>query len=231
METPYAVYTIACDEGIDISKYLTGKETAEVRDLMVQLRSASQTKSSSGTVPRKRKCAAKSKNVVIKIAGLEIDGIPGLKPMHATEAKQMAEKVYPMLYIFENSVRDIIERVLTASYGSDWWDIAVTKKVQEVASQRKDAQSKDQWHGARGQREIDYVDLSHLWLIVKHKWDLFKDLFPSQAWIESLITSEMNVSRRPIAHMNPISSSDVENVEAAFRKWVRQLQGVASSIP
>jgi hypothetical protein len=30
----------------------------------------------------------------------------------------------------------------------------------------------------------------------------------------------MNVSRRPLAHMNPLSVDDVTNVEVASRKWV-----------
>ena len=33
MSTPHAVYTIAHDEGMDISKYLSAEETAEVRGL------------------------------------------------------------------------------------------------------------------------------------------------------------------------------------------------------
>jgi hypothetical protein len=49
--------------------------------------------------------------------------------------------------------------------------------------------------------------------------------------VETLITSDMNVSRRVLAHMNPLAADDVKNIEAAFRKWVRQLQAVASLIP
>jgi hypothetical protein len=31
-----------------------------------------------------------------------------------------------------------------------------------------------------------------------------KALFPNQAWVETLITNDMNVSRRPLAHMHPL---------------------------
>jgi hypothetical protein len=41
----------------------------------------------------------------------------------------------------------------------------------------------------------------------------------------------MNVSRRPLAHMNPLSVDDVTDVEVAFRKWVKQLRAVENLIP
>jgi hypothetical protein len=42
-------------------------------------------------------------------------------------------------------------------------------------------------------------------MVSKHQWKHFKALFPNQAWVETLITNDMNVSRRPLAHMNPLS--------------------------
>jgi hypothetical protein len=34
----------------------------------------------------------------------------------------------------------------------------------------------------------------------------------------------MNVSRRPLAHMNPLGADDIANIKAAFRKWTKLLQ-------
>jgi hypothetical protein len=96
---------------------------------------------------------------------------------------------------------------------------------------RKADEKNDPWHGRRGTREIDYVFLVDLWAIIKHQWKRFKALFPNQAWVETLITNDMNVSRRPLAHMNPLSVDDVTNVEVAFRKWVKQLRAVENLIP
>ena len=54
-------------------------------------------------------CATKS--VSVTIAGLDLTriNIPALKKSHAASAKTMSERVYPLVYIFENSVRDLIE--------------------------------------------------------------------------------------------------------------------------
>jgi hypothetical protein len=230
MSTEQAHYTIAHENGIDIAKYLSPDETAEVRNLVAQLprRSAGVPQANGGRSPS---AATKRKPALVTIAGVNVEKIPGLSASHASEAKQMAEKVYPMIYVFENSVRDVVERVLSAAIGSDWWSKAVPPKVKKRAADHKASEKKEPWHGRRGAREIDYVYLSDLWLIIKHQWTHFKNLFPSQAWVESLITSDMNVSRRPIAHMNPLAADDVSNLEAAFRKWVKQLKAVSKDLP
>jgi hypothetical protein len=228
MSTEHAVYTIAFEHGIDIAKELDAEETAEVRRLVSALRS-------NGTVKPEPKGPMKppkvTKTVKVTIAGVDVGTIPALKPQHASEAKVMAEKVYPTVYIFENSVRDLIERVLQAQFGANWWTTAIPGTIQKTAAKHKADEKNDPWHGRRGTREIDYVFLVDLWAIIKHQWKHFKALFPNQAWVETLISNDMNVSRRPLAHMNPLSVDDVTNVEVAFRKWVKQLRAVENLIP
>lgn len=133
--------------------------------------------------------------------------------------------------VFENSVRDLIQMVLENALGPNWWTVGVPKKVQETAKKHKAAQAKDPWHSSTGRREIDYIFLNELWAIIKARWVIFKTLFPSQAWVEVLITSDMNVSRRVLAHMNPLHPDDTRNIEAAFRKWTKQLQAVKHKLP
>jgi Swt1-like HEPN len=230
MSTEHAVYTIAFENEIDIAKELDGDDTAEVRRLVSGLR----TNGSPGPPATTKRATTKGggpKTVKVSIAGVIVGSIPALKAGHAAEAKQMSEKVYPTLYIFENSVRDLIERVLEKEFGKSWWTTAIPGIVQATAAKHKADEKKDPWHGRRGAREIDYVFVNDLWAIIKHQWKYFKPFFPNQAWVETLITSDMNVSRRVLAHMNPLAADDVKNIEAAFRKWVRQLQAVASLIP
>ncbi len=230
MSTEDAVYTIAVDNGIDISKLLPEDDTARVRAIMAQLRSASQPNmSSTGKAKKARKSGGQMPQT--QMAGIDIKGIPGLSPAHVAAAKRIAESAYPKLYLFENSLRGLIELVLSDHFGPDWWTKSVPAKVKNNASTRKQSEIKDAWHDRRGAREIDYVDLLDLWAIVNHQWSYFKGLFPTKPWIESLIASDMNISRRQVAHMNPIAADDVKNVEAAFRKWIRQLRGVSQQIP
>jgi CRISPR/Cas system CSM-associated protein Csm3 (group 7 of RAMP superfamily) len=153
-----------------------------------------------------------------------------MSAVHAREAEKMA-KVYAAMYVFENSLRDIIEGVLRREFGDDWWTKGVSSKIQPTYAERKAVEANDPWHGKRGNRPIDYLDLPQLVKIIKPKWPLFERIFPSQAWIESLVNHDMNVSRRPVAHMNPLSDDDIKNVENALRKYERVLKANAAEIP
>lgn len=228
MSTPDAVYTIAHENGIDVSKHLSAEETKEIRGLVASLGTQ---RNDSPQRPVRPKAHATKKDVKVKIGTVDVGKIPALKESHAHDAKRMSERVYPTLYVFENSVRDLIEAVLRAKLGKDWWAEGVPRKVQETAAKHKASEAEDPWHGTRGGREIDYVFLNDLCSIVKHNWGDFQNLFPDQAWIQTLITRDMNVSRRVLAHMTPISADDIKGIEAAFRKWVKQLQAVEDQIP
>ena len=230
MSTEQAVYTLAHENGIDLSKHLGREETADVRSLVAQLRSGSSLPASPNG--KTKAATAVRKPVAISIAGLKLGEIPGLKASHAKEAKAMAERVYPTMYLFENSVRDLIASVLYSKYGNDWWNVAVPSGVRETAAQFKRDEKKDTWHGKRGRRDIDYLLLTQLWKIIKHKWKDFEALFPQgQAWVQSLIENDMNVSRRVIAHMNPLEENDIKDLESSFRKWVKHLKAVEDKMP
>jgi hypothetical protein len=234
MSTELATYTIAHENELDISKYLDQEMTREVRGLVSELRSGRRGDGDDGPLRRSRqgqKKRATRKEVKIKFAGVDVGKIPALKQSHAEDAKRMAERVYPMLYLFENSVRDLIELVLKDAFGKDWWTTAVPADVQKTATRHKEAEKKDPWHGARSAREIDYVFLNELWAIVKHQWKYFKSLMPDQAWVQTIITRDMNVSRRILAHMSPLAADDVRNIEAAFSKWVKQLRAAEDKLP
>lgn len=223
-----ALFVLAHENNLKLSRYLTAEQIAEVRSLVQGSPTTPRSVTANGS-PGRRRTAPKP--VVVTIAGMNVEKLPGMTAAHANEAKMMAEKVYPTVYVFENSVRDLIERVLKAQFGDDWWTKAVPGKVQTTARDHKEAEKKDLWHSQRGGREIDYVFLNDLWAIIKHQWKHFKDLFPSQPWAESLITSDMNVSRRVLAHMTPLDADDVKNLEAAFRKWAKQLKAKEDLIP
>ena len=231
MSTEQAVYTIAHDNKIDIGKHLSKPEVTEVRELLAQLKAASPAPAATSSAKPARQRANAPKPAIVTISGVNVQAIPGLTAAHAAEAKVMAEKVYPMVYVFENSARDLVERVLSKAVGADWWSKAVPGGAQEKYRKRKADEAKEPWHGRRGAREIDYVDLEDLWRIINHKWPLFAPLFPSKPWVETLIVHDMNVSRRPLAHMNPLATDDIANMENAFRKWAKQLKAVEGQIP
>lgn len=225
-----AINTLAYQNGLRLSKYLSEEETAEVRGLISQSRgrtlAAPVTPVKNGTRP------SGPREVLVTIAGMKVERVPGMTATHANEAKAMAEKVYPALYVFENSARDLITKVLKNGVGDNWWDNVVPHKIKEKAARRKRDEAKDPWHGKRGAALIDYLDLTDLPSIVSapQAWPHFKAILSRAAWFQELV-NELNVSRRVAAHMNPLAADDVKNVEAAFRKWAKVLNAKADLIP
>ena len=224
-----ALFVIAHENRIRLQDYMTPEQIADVRSLVQGAPAAAAPAKANGSRPTR---TSKPKAVTVTIANVDVGEIPGLKASHAKEAKAMGERVYPTMYLFENSVRDVIELVLKGKYGSAWWTAAVPVKVREQAEQFARDEKKDTWHSKRGRRQIDYLQLPQLWKIIHAKWKDFEPLFPQgQAWVQSMIENDMNVSRRVIAHMNPLEADDIASLEASFRKWVKHLKAVADKLP
>jgi hypothetical protein len=230
MTTEQAYYTFAHEAGLDLSRYLPPETVVEVRGLVRDLKTAAAGSSTNGG--RRSKAARARKQTVVTIGGVNVEKLPGMTAPHTADAKRMAEKAYPALYVFENSARDVIARVLEAAHGPNWWTKAVPKKVREKAEETRKAEEKDAWHGTiRGAREIDYVLLTDLAKIVRARWSDFEGIFPRPSWFEELVSGDMNVPRRVIAHMHPLATDDVRAIETAFRKWAKQLKANADKLP
>jgi hypothetical protein len=175
---------------------------------------------------------SKPKPVLVTITGVKVEQLPGMSATTAKEAKAMSEKVYPTIYVFENSARELIAKILEAQFGPAWWEKTVPRKVREAAQNRKDGEADDPWHGSRGASMIDYTQLSDLPKIVgaNDAWPHFEPIFGRKSFFEELV-NDINVSRRVAAHMNPVSEEDVKHIEAAFRKWAKTLQAKNDLIP
>jgi hypothetical protein len=232
MSTAEAVYTIAFEEGVDISAYLSPEETEGIRQLIAQLRATAPPSSPKQEDSRAIKRRAVPKPALVSIGGVNVERLPGMTAATAKEAKIMAEKVYPTIYVFENSARELISVVLETAIGAEWWQEVVPRKVREKAQKHKDGEADDPWHGRRGSSMIDYTLLSDLPQIVgaNKAWPHFEPIFSRKSFFEELI-NDINVSRRVVAHMNPVSSEDVKHIEAAFRKWSGTLKAKRHLIP
>lgn len=220
-----AVAVIGHRNGVDVSRFLDPEALARVSGYVSQLNQGPAGRRARGGLP------AASKQVVVQVGGVNVETVPGMTAVHAKEARVMAEKVYPLLYVFENSARDIITGVLTAGEGADWWAKLVPGPIQKEAAKRMRKEGREAWHSKRSADPIQYVDLPHLAAIVREPaaWRHFAALFPRQTWFDSVV-DDMNVSRRVVAHMNPLSSDDIKSVENGFRKWVKQLQAKAADL-
>ncbi|MBZ9571793.1 hypothetical protein KJA15_00405 [Patescibacteria group bacterium] len=147
------------------------------------------------------------------------------------DAVKMAGKAYLVLYIFENSIRNFINKVLEKEFGSDWWPTKMnTKKLSEIMTRVKERMKEEKrraWHGKRGDHPIYYSDFGDLILILKSHNRIFNKYLKNQRrkteWLLSKL-DETIPSRRIIAHHNPLSDRDLSRVEGNLMDWTKQLK-------
>jgi hypothetical protein len=125
--------------------------------------SAKETPFSGGTSSAPSKGGARTPVVrEVNIANFKMPRA-SLTQKHVTEAEQMA-KVYPVLYVLENSVRGFIDGHLTKAYGANWFDDPriVPKDVRANVDRVRSAEAVNRAHTSRNVRPIYYTMLGEL---------------------------------------------------------------------
>ncbi len=223
MSTEDAVYVIAHDNDLDISKYLTADDVARIRAIRPAISGAQAAAAPPATRPSRRRDVAVTIGKSLPIRD------PVLPEQIINEARLMAEQVYPRLYLLENSAREVIRRVMAGALGKDWWKSAPAR-VRGTVEKRKAAEKKQPWHGKRGAHEIFYTDIDDLKSIVNSNWKLFENVFPSFNWFSHQI-DVVSPSRNISSHHNPLHPDDIKRIEVYFSDWLKQINAVKDNIP
>ncbi|MEX2645048.1 MAG: Swt1 family HEPN domain-containing protein [Gaiellaceae bacterium] len=223
-----AIYTLAYEHGLTLSKYLTREEVAEIRALVAQSPRPAPTPAAPAVVARARNGPSPQRSGEIALNKIRIPG-GVLSDRHRRDAEQMATKVYPLLYAFENSAREFIDGHLTAAYGENWYDDPkiVSTEVRATVERNRRADSENRTHRARNARPIYYTTFGELVLIVQSEkgCKVFKrPLFPRPTWFPELVKPSEH-TRNIVAHMNPIKPHDLRRLEVDFEDWLNQIKG------
>lgn len=188
--------------------------------------SLSNYKTSTSLPPRNRGNSKKGiteQTVTISSIGNIQDHV--ISPQIVKEAQKMAN-VYPIIYVFENSVRIVIKKIMESKYGKDWWKKArIPTKINEKIKIRKKDEDKNRWHGKRGSHEIFYTDIEELVSIIENNWDIFGPHLPKQHIVKAIIEI-IATSRNVIAHNNPLSTDDILSLKLNYKKWNNQVKGI-----
>jgi len=136
--------------------------------------------------------------------------------------KKLAEvaamiKVYPVLYGLENSIRELIKRVMSDKFGKDWWDTQLTtsklRGVRDTANGRMTQEkTKHSWHQRRGSHPIDYVQFD----------DLEKILRAKKASISPAHHSRLGMVASPVPRNSSVTPCRVPHESARFRQHERR---------
>lgn len=223
MSTEEATYLIAHKEGLDLAKYLDTATVSNIRDILNPA-------STHGLEQQKASRVRSRARVDVIIGGTYRLKDPLLPRNVVTEAKEMASKVYPFMYVMENSVRNLILRVMENSKGAQWWDAYAPSKTQDKVRDRMDGEDKIPWHGKRNAHPIYYTDFKDLIGIITKNWGLFSDILPTKEWVRQRL-EELSPSRNIIAHNNPLNKHDIARLKVYFQDWENVLRTKKDKIP
>ena len=132
------------------------------------------------------------------------------------------QRAYRILFVLENVVRDLLVKRFEEKEGADWFEVMVSSQMKLKVTQRKEQESRNQWHTGRNAGAVFYLDFGDLSKLITTHWSLFEDLLPSQAWVQSRL-EEAERSRNVIAHTNVLSAEEVGRLELYLRDWIRQV--------
>lgn len=113
----------------------------------------------------------------------------------------------------ENSLRYVIENILSKKYGIDWWNIALNNKMGESI--------KNTYYEQFGEKNFDgkilinYTYILQLKKIILTHWIEFKHLFNDKEVFETVI-DELNVLRREEAHNRNITENSLKELEKIY---------------
>ncbi len=227
--TEDATYIIAQWEGIILDKYLDRDTVNRVRGIIQQISHITQDTTIIAKLARRGKREAEKKQLFVVFPKEFTVTDPILEKRKLLEARDMAA-IYPLLYVLENSIREVIDRLMTNRYGNNWWDLKAGK-LKDKVSERMSDEKKNSWHQRRGARPIDYLDLAQLPALVRQvQKDIVPDIIPSIEWFTQFV-DEVYKSRCVVCHMNPLDDTNIKAVKLRFTQWQRQMTGKKDLIP
>lgn len=203
-----ALLIIGREEGFDISRYgASDTDLSLVRGL-----------DKSGVISR-------GITEVNKKREIRVEKIKEIGPKETLLQEQVYKEavetanVYSYIYLFENSVRNLIGKVLSKKYGSNWFEKTVSEDLRKEVDSRKKQEDMFDWHSKRGQDPLSYLNFGVLEKLIKDNWSEFKPIFGREDYLTSK-TGAVGLSRLVVSHSNPLKKADISRVKNIWEDWV-----------
>ena len=131
-------------------------------------------------------------------------------------------RLYAQVYCFENSVREVVRERLEQKHGANWWKQGVPKKIRVHAESRQKADARDSWLEGEAVDPLSFVEFGDLARIIANAWEEFRDLVPSQHWLQQRF-DELEKTRNFIAHNRLLLPGEFRRIEMYIADWNRQV--------
>ncbi len=208
MSTEEAVYVIAHQNGVDLSHYLAPQLIDRIRSLVPRELPAPTAQQS----PRKRTKRRSTPRPY-----------PLVTSATTQKAVTIGQETFPQVFIAENSIRNLIAKVLTKAYGRDWWVRANIANVRNNVQRTIDREKKFPHRERRGLHPLHYTNFSELKSIILSEQDNFKNIILDFKWFE-VEMNEVYMARNNLAHSIVVSQDDSAKIRIFYNEWARLLE-------
>lgn len=153
----------------------------------------------------------------------EVGKPPFLSQSDISNAHKMSE-LYIILHCYENSVRQLVEKVLVQNLGDNWWEQAANPAMKNNVEQLKEKEKKRKWLSVRGKvSPLYYLEWGDLEKLIRKYEDLFKPHIGELRFIESRF-GDLESLRHIVAHHGVLpSEDDFQRIKLSFKDWCRQV--------
>jgi hypothetical protein len=140
--------------------------------------------------------------------------------------KHIGAQVYWKVYCIENFLRVIINSVLTAQIGANWWNTAVDPGLAKQAANRRAQYALQPWHSQPGAHDIYCLFLPNLNEIIRANSNLFLPIIPDiDQWMARI--EQIRLPRNIVGHMNWPTATDTKRIDVVFS----DLKALAEQLP
>ncbi len=140
----------------------------------------------------------------------------------------LGRAAYARLYTIENLLRVVINSILHAQVGANWWSTAVAQPIKDDVERYKRQYSGRPWHTAPGAHDIYFTQLRHLSEIIRANRNHFDPLVRDvDQWIAEI--ERIRLPRNIVGHMNFPSSTDQQRLQVFYNNCVALVEGLRAS--
>ncbi|MEG3088490.1 Swt1 family HEPN domain-containing protein [Sphingomonas sp. PB4P5] len=134
------------------------------------------------------------------------------------DALEMA-RLYAVLHAFENEIRRLVRDTFDENVQGSWWDgDTIPKRIRDKAESRRKTALDDSWLEGGKDDNLEYVDFGDLSQIVIANWDFFKEIIPSQSWLNQIMV-ELEKARNFVAHNRMLLPNEFQRIYMYISDW------------
>ncbi len=141
--------------------------------------------------------------------------------------KFIGRRSYWKLYAVENLLRVFIHSVLSAQISTQWWDLAVDRKIRRTAERFRGQYQREPLHTSPGGHDIYFVFLSDLNRIILANSNLILPVVPDiDSWVAKI--EGIRIPRNLVGHMNFPDEIDRRSIDRFYAEIPALIHQLAS---